>query len=703
MSQDAPLELHEARRLCGVARAVSGACHLAQQAQIIDQLHDSVVTMDLGGFITGWNRGAEQLFGYAAEEALGKHILFLYADPDAEDDSEGFAGAFLEHGGRELEVRRRRKSGEIFWASLLLSLMRDAQGEPCGMIGYLSDITARIEAEKSMRLQSRIFEHSEESILITDPERRILSVNPAFCAITGYTEQEVLGQTSNFLRSDKHSPHFYEEIWNHVETDGSWIGEIWTRRKSGEDFPSWASISLVRNRDGGLANYFSIFTDITERKQAEERIHHLAYYDELSGLPNRTLLYKLIDQALVEARRHRLHGALLFIDLNRFKPINDTLGHAVGDHLLRCVAERLRGAVRTADVVARLGGDEFVVALFDITQREHAAVVAQKILAALDPPFILDEHELKIGAAIGISVYPRDGLETESLLRMADIAMYRAKQTGPDGYAFYNHDMNQKALDRLKIETGLRHALENDELLLHYQPKVDIASGRIVGAEALVRWKHPERGMVSPGEFIPVAEESGLIMRISAWVLEAALKQASAWQAEGLPLTKVAVNLSARDFSSDLADRVKAMLAQHDLLPAWLELEITEGMLTHSSEDVIAMMDALTAFGVALSLDDFGTGYSSLAYLKRFPIDTLKIDQSFVRGIPDDGNDCAIAGAIISMAQRLGHRVIAEGVETRAQLDFLRSLDCQEIQGYLFSPPVPPEKFAAMLREGKTL
>jgi diguanylate cyclase (GGDEF)-like protein/PAS domain S-box-containing protein len=702
MHDDSP-ELCTARAQCEAARAVPGACLLAPQTQIIDQLHESVVTMDLGGFITGWNRGAEQLFGYTAEEAIGKHILFLYADPDAEDDSEGFDGAFLEHGGRELEVRRRRKSGEVFWASLQLSLMRDAQGSPCGLIGYLSDITARIEAEKTMRLQSRIFEHSEESILITDPERRILSVNPAFYAMTGYTEVEALGKTTEFLRSNKHAPHFYEEIWKHVETEGSWNGEIWTRRKSGDDFASWASISLVRNRDGGLCNYFSIFTDITERKKAEERIHHLAYYDGLTGLPNRTLLYKLIDQALVEARRHRLHGAILFIDLNRFKPINDTLGHGVGDHLLCCVGERLRGAVRTEDVVARLGGDEFVVALFDITRREHAAVVAQKVLAALDPPFVIEEHELKIGAAIGISVYPRDGFETESLLRMADIAMYRAKQSGQDGYAFYSHDMNQRALDRLKTETGLRHALEHEELLLYYQPKVDIASGHIVGAEALVRWKHPERGMVPPGEFIPVAEESGLIVRISGWVLDAALKQAQAWQADGLPVTKVAVNLSARDFSPDLAERVKTMLEQRDLLPAWLELEITEGMLTHSSDDVIAMMDALTAFGVTLSLDDFGTGYSSLAYLKRFPIDTLKIDQSFVRGIPDDGNDCAIAGAIVSMAQRLGHRVIAEGVETRAQLDFLRSLDCQEIQGYLFSPPVPPEKFAAMLREGKTL
>ena len=675
----------------------------ATQAQILDQIHESVITMDLDGYITGWNRGAERLFGYSRDEAVGQHILFLYADPDAGDDSEGFRDTFLEHGGREMEVRRRRKSGEIFWASLQLSLLKDASGQPSGLIGYLSDITARIEAEKAMRLQARIFENSEESILITDIDRRILSVNPAFCKITGYAENEVVGQAQEFLRSAKHPTSFYEDIWAHVDREGNWQGEVWGRRKNGEDFPGWASISLVRNRDGQISHYFSMFTDITDRKRAEERIHYLAYYDDLTGLPNRSLLNKLIDQALVEARRNRLHGAVLFIDLNRFKPINDSLGHDVGDRLLKQVAERLRDAVRAEDVVARIGGDEFVVGLFDITRREHAAVVAQKLLAALDPPFWVEEHELKAGAAIGISIYPRDGFDTESLLRMADIAMYRAKQSGQDSYAFYSHEMNRRALDRLKIESGLRRGIDRNELFLHYQPKVDIQSGRIVGAEALVRWNHPERGLVPPGDFIPVAEESGLIVRLSAWVLDAALRQAHDWHAAGCAPLKVAVNLSARDFSPGLAARVAALLASHSVPPDWLELEITEGMLTHGNREVITLMDEVAALGVSLSLDDFGTGYSSLSYLKRFPIDTLKIDRSFVTGIPDDGNDCAIAGAIVSMAQRLGHRVIAEGVETAEQLAFLKSLGCQEMQGYFFSAPVAAEEFTAMLKAGKAL
>jgi EAL domain-containing protein (putative c-di-GMP-specific phosphodiesterase class I) len=330
-------------------------------------------------------------------------------------------------------------------------------------------------------------------------------------------------------------------------------------------------------------------------------------------------------------------------------------------------------------------------------------MVARKLIAALDTPFLIDGNELRVGVAIGISVYPRDGRQTATLLRMADIAMYRSKETGQDGYTFYSREMNQRALERLHIESGLRQGIERNELLLHYQPKVDIATGRIVGAEALVRWQHPDLGMMPPDAFIPIAEESGLIVRLSAWVLEAALEQTRAWAAAGLPEFKVAVNLSARDFSPDLAARLTTLLRAHAVAPQRVELEITEGMLTHSSKDVIAMMDQLAALGVSLALDDFGTGYSSLAYLKRFPIDTLKIDRSFVTGIPQDGDDCAIAGAIISMAQRLGHRVIAEGVETREQLEFLRSLGCQEIQGHYFSPPVPASRFEAMLQSGHSL
>jgi len=667
-----------------------------RQAQILDQIHDSVITMDLAGYIGSWNKGAERLFGYTAEEAIGRNVLFLYVDES--DDDIQFHDAFLENGGREMEVRRRRKSGEVFWASLLLSLVRDSEDRPNGLIGYLSDITERLEADEKLRLHARIFEHSEEGIVITDADERVVSANHAFSRITAYPDAEILGQQLRMFDSNLQDEDFYRRMWETIHATGSWHGEMTGRKKNGEDFPKWASVSVMKNASGKVTHYFSIFSDISERKRAEERIHYLAYYDALTGLPNRSLLHKLVRQALAKSERDKSHGALLFIDLNRFKPINDTLGHHVGDRLLQMVGARFRKLLRDEDVVARLGGDEFVAALFDITQREHAGNVAQKLLAGLEDPFVLDGNELTLGASIGISVYPDDSQETETLLRYADVAMYRAKQAQHDGYMFYSQEMNVRAVSRLKIETGLRQALERGELLLHYQPKLDIASGAIIGAEALLRWRHPERGMIPPGEFIPVAEESGLIVAIGAWVLEEACTQALAWQKAGLPPLKMAVNISARQFTARLPHIVSALLSRKGLATDCLELELTESMLMHSSDAVIGMMDELHEMGIKLSLDDFGTGFSSLSYLKRFPIDALKIDYSFIAGIPDDPGDCAIAGAIVSMAKLLGHTVIAEGVENAEQLAFLKSLGCDQIQGYLFSPAVQPDEFAKMLR-----
>ncbi|MRW94508.1 EAL domain-containing protein [Duganella sp. FT80W] len=548
---------------------------LQHQAQILDQIHESVLTMDMNGFIISWNKGAERLFGYTAVEAVGRNILFLYDDEDI-----GFHDAFLEQGGRLMEVRRKKKSGEVFWASLSLSPLCDINDRSIGLIAYL--------------------------------------------------------------------------------------------------------------------------TDITERKLAEERIHHLAYYDALTNLPNRTLLTKLVDQALMVAQRNKAHGCVLFIDLNRFKLINDTLGRKIGDELLVEVARRFRTVLRDQDLVARLGGDEFAVGLFDIGQHFEASMVAQKLLATLNEAIYIDGHDLRVGGSIGISVYPQDGNDAETLLRLADIAMYRAKQEGGadgDHIAFYSQDMNQGMQERMRIETGLRNALGNGELLLHYQPKYAIADGKIIGAEALVRWRHPERGLVPPSEFIPLAEATGLVVQVGEWVLETACAQAQAWKDAGLPPIRLAVNVSAREFTAALPGRVSDTLKRYGLEPSWLELEITESTLMHNIDRVIGIMDRITAMGVTLSLDDFGTGYSSLSYLKRFPIDTLKIDRSFTIGIPDDTNDCAIANTIISIAQQLKHKVIAEGVETMEQLTFLKNSGCDEVQGYLFSKPLEADEFERALRE----
>jgi diguanylate cyclase (GGDEF)-like protein/PAS domain S-box-containing protein len=548
---------------------------LAHQSQILDQIHESVLTMDRMGYITSWNGGAERLFGYTALEAIGRHILFLYADEEP-----GSHDTFAEQGGRMMEVKRRKKSGEVFWASLSLSPLRDLEDRPTGLIAYL--------------------------------------------------------------------------------------------------------------------------TDITERKQAEERLHHLAYYDELTGLPNRTLFAKLVDQALMVAQRNVATGCVLFIDLNRFKLINDTLGRRIGDELLRQVARRFRDTLRDEDLVAHLSGDEFAVGLFDIRQHFEATTVAQKLQAALEAPFPIEGHELRVGASVGISVYPQDGNDGESLLRLADIAMGRAKQgeSNPDhNVAFYSLDMNEGMQERMRIESGLRHALGHGELVLHYQPKFEIATGNIVGAEALVRWVHPERGLVPPADFIPLAEATGLIVQLGEWVLEEACAQAAVWQRAGLPPFRLAINVSAREFTHSLPARVADTLKRYKLDPSWLELEITESTLMHDIERVIGIMDRIHALGVALSLDDFGTGYSSLSYLKRFPIDTLKIDRSFTTGIPDDANDCAIASTIISIGRQLKLRVIAEGVETPDQLEFLRKSGCDEVQGYLYAAPLPAYEFELGLRE----
>jgi diguanylate cyclase (GGDEF)-like protein/PAS domain S-box-containing protein len=674
---------------------------LRQLAQVLRHINEAVVSMDLAGFITGWNTGAERLFGYNTAEVMGRNVLFLYADEDEEDGR--FEDAFLERGGREMEVRRRKKNGEVFWARLQLSQLKDNEDKPTGLIGFFSDITEHREAAEQLRMHSRIFERSEEAIMITDAQIGIVSVNPAFTRITGYDAAEVVGEKPTKLRSGRHDKAFYQEMWARLLDAGYWQGEVWDRRKDGEIYPTWLSIGTVSNAAGEISHYFSIFSDITDRKRAEGRVHHLAYFDALTGLPNREQFSRLSDQALTTSRRKQGFGAVLFIDLNRFKPINDSLGHEVGDKVLKETANRLRACLRGADVVCRLGGDEFAVGLFEIASRDHAANVAQKLLATFDNPIVVDGRELKLGAAIGVSIYPEDGVDTETLLRQADIAMYRAKQTGPDGMAFFSEDMNQRAIDRLNLEAGLRRAIERNELLLYYQPKVRIADGAIIGAEALVRWRHQERGLVPPGEFIPVAEESGLIVHISNWVLEEAGRQIRQWMNDGFPAMHIAVNLSARDFSSGLPARVQRLLQRHGIGAEWLELEITEGMLMHHTDSVIGMMDEITEMGIALSLDDFGTGYSSLSYLKRFPIDTLKIDRSFVISIPGDADDCAIAGAIVSMSKQLKHNVIAEGVETTDQLAFLKSLGCDEIQGYLFSPPVPAEKFAAMVREDKRL
>lgn len=671
-------------------------------ARILEQLREPVITMDLAGYLTGWNRGAEILFGYTADEAIGKHVLFLYAN-DSDNEDDGINELFLEDGASFLEVRRRKKSGEVFWAGLSLSLLRDDDGETVGMVAHLSELTERLSAEDKLRLHSHILEHSDQGILVTDANEHIVSVNSAFTRITGYTAEEAIGKTPDILRSGEHDADFRAKVRAAIAGGSPWRGEIIGRRKNGELFPQSVSVSAVRNSDGEFTYGFSIFTDLTPMRASEERMLQLANYDTLTGLPNRTMFHQQSEQAFSAARRNSENGALLAIDLNRFASINDTLGHDVGDELLRQVGHRFREALRTEDILARVGGDEFVVALTKIKKREHASIVAHKLLDALISPFFIEGNSLYIGACIGIAIFPDDGKETTTLIRCADVAMKREQENSGAGYLFYDAGMNQSARDHLRMEAELRRALIARELLLHYQPKVSLRSGAIVGAEALVRWMHPERGMVPPGEFITLAEETGLIEDIGNWVLNEACRQIRVWLNGGLKVPPIAVNLSVRQFDAKLPDRVQAVLEKHGVAPEFLRLELTESLLVRDPETVIPIMNELVARGLALSLDDFGTGFSSLAYLKRFPITTLKIDRAFVTGVPDDPNDCAIARAIVTMGQQLRQEIVAEGVEKPEQMNFLRDLGCDQLQGFLFSRPVPCGAFEEMVCQDKRL
>lgn len=669
---------------------------IRRQSQILDQIHDSVITMDLQGYITGWNAGAARLFGYSAEEITGRNILLLYADEN--EGTDAFFNAFLENGSREMKVRRRKKSGEVFWASVSLSVAHDESGVPNGLIGYVVDISGEQDAEEKLRLHARIFDCAGEAVVVTDADEHIVSANPAFYAISGFAEHEIIGTTPSAMQLGTENGR-WQEIRDTIAREGKWSGEMRPTRKDGTAYPAWASITSVETPGGTVSHYCFIFSDISERKEAEAQIYRLAYYDTLTSLPNRALLYSLLEQALTEAHRRHSHGAILFIDLNRFKHINDSFGHAPADMLLAEVGRRLAAALRKEDVVSRLGGDEFVIALFDINLRDDAAIVARKVLAALAEPFFIEGHEVLLSASIGISIFPEDGRDAETLIRNADVAMYRAKQLGTGGFLYYSREMNLRSLERLKTEGGLRHALERNEFLLHFQPQLELNSGRIIGTEALLRWNQPSHGMVSPAQFIPVAEETGLIIPIGEWVIDATCRQLRAWLDAGLEPVKVAVNLSPRQFSQNLPRTVMGYLQRYQVPPDLLELEITESMLMHNADSVVAMMQEFADAGIMMSLDDFGTGYSSLSYLKRFPIDTLKIDQSFVRGIPNDSDDSAIAAAIIGMAKALRLRVIAEGVENASQLDFLRTAGCDEIQGYWFSKPIDADAYAALLRE----
>ncbi|MCE5315092.1 MAG: EAL domain-containing protein [Armatimonadota bacterium] len=572
-------------------------------------------------------------------------------------------------------------------------------GEFLGGVGILEDVTEHKRARKLVKIQSSAIDAAGDQIVITDSQARIEFVNNSFLRETGYTAEEVMGQNPRILSSGKHSSDFYADMWRTVLSGNTWQGEIVNRRKDGALCTEDMSITPVKNDSGVIEHFIAIKRNITDKKLYEQQLNYLAHHDPLTGLPNRLLFSDRLTQALAQARREKTMLAVMFVDLDRFKVINDTLGHSMGDILLKQVADRLAGCLRDSDTLARMGGDEFMIILRDVDSVDDADVVARRIQEALSEPVELGGQDYFATASMGISIFPADGSDVETLVKNADTAMYRAKAQGRNNFQLYTQVLDAAALERITVETNLRRALERDEFRVYYQPLVDIRTGSIKGVEALLRWQSADFGLVQPSDFIPLAEETGLIVPISEWVLHEACAQNKAWQDAGLARLDVAVNISPSQLQHhDLVAAVKHALDESGLDPSYLDLELTESTLMAEPDLAEQMLSKLKSMGIRISIDDFGTGYSSLSYLKRFTVDTVKIDRSFIREITTNPDDAAIARAVIAIARALKLRVVAEGVETLEQLEFLRTLQCDEMQGYFVSPPIPADDLTILLQ-----
>ena len=660
----------------------------------LDTVQTIMVALDREGRIVMINRPGRDLLGWTEDELLGRN-WFETCLPQPEGmeqvypvfrrimDGELQAVEYFENLIQGRDGRQRL----IAWHNANLA---DEQGNIVGTLSSGQDITDHKRMEESLRQAAAVFEHSAEGVMITDADLKIVRVNPAFTATTGYSPEEVLGQSPNLLQSGRHDREFYQEMWARLQRMDHWRGEVWNRRKDGAIYPELLTISVVRDDQGRLINYLGVSSDISDIRHAQEELDFLAHHDPLTGLPNRQLFNELLQHAIQAAEREERRFALLFLDLDRFKNVNDTLGHPVGDRLLVEVAQRLRAEMRGIDTVSRIGGDEFILLLDHLGDPQEAAMAAQRLIERLSLPFEILGNTLYSGASIGIAVYPVDGRDAAVLQRNADSALYQAKDEGRGTYRFFDKALAEAASERVALETLLRQAMDHDQLELHYQPQVDLASGEVVGVEALARWNSPSLGAISPARFIPLAEETGLIVPLGEWALRTACRQMRRWLDEGLAPDYVAVNVSAVQLSrGDLPSTVRAVLTECALEASHLELEMTESFVMADPEAAARVLRELKALGIRLSIDDFGTGYSSLSYLKRLPVDRLKVDQSFVRDMLTDTNDEAIVRAVIALGHSLGLNVLAEGVETVEHAERLRKLGCDSAQGWHFGRPEP--------------
>jgi diguanylate cyclase (GGDEF)-like protein/PAS domain S-box-containing protein len=801
---------------------------LLRLASIVECSEDAIIGKTTEGVVTSWNRAAEKMYGYTGTEAIGQDLCFLVPS-----DRRGEVQTIMERirTGQPVEcfeTQRVTKAGCVLDVSVSVSPIKDRSGRIIGASTIARDITQRKRFEEQLKLQSAALEAAAHAVVITDHEGKIVWLNRAFTALTGYSKEEVLGKNPRLLKPGEHSETYYAKLWSTISLGKVWQGELVSKRKDGTTYTEEMTITPVTQDLGNAActhfvairqdvtkrkqmeemlqnnenKYRALFEesadanwlmdekgfldcnsaalqmfgysartemmhpadispphqpdgtpsraaaeqkmaaaflhgkerfewlhqrkngdvfpaevcltaltvsgrpmllatvrDITDRKAAEERVRYLAYYDALTGLPNRTLLQDRLEKALASARRRKDKLALLFLDLDRFKDINDSVGHSVGDLLLQEIGERLKTWGREQDTIARLGGDEFMIMVTEVRDATDAAVAAERLMDEMTAEFVVQGHSFSVNCSLGISIFPEHGADSETLIKNADAAMYSAKENGRNNFRFFTEEMNARVVERLTLENGLRLALEREQLSLVYQPQTDIATGRITGMEALLRWQHPDLGLIPPDKFIRIAENSGLILPIGEWVLRTACRQARKWQDEGLPAVSIAVNVSAVQFRQEgFCELIRRVLRETGLGPQYLELELTESVLLANAEVMLLVVQELKAMGLTLAIDDFGTGYSSFSYLRQFRVNKFKIDRSFIRDVTVNPDDAAIAAAIISMAKSLRLKVIAEGVETEAQLSFLRKHQCDEIQGYYFSKPLSPEQAADKLR-----
>ncbi len=668
----------------------------ARRAERFDRAPVGLVVVDGRGVIVDANAAALAMLDRDALE--GRRFSELVLPADRESVMVERLTSMLQ----PVEVRLTRGGAESaeFWAELDVAVERGGDGRVSVHVA-MRDVSARKARDLRLEQAAAMFECAGEGVMVTGVDARILLVNKAFTELTGYREDEVLGQTPHVLGAGRQDREFYSSMWSQLERTGAWKGELWNRRKSGEVFPELLTITAVRDGSGAVSRYVGVFSDISELKRSAAQLDFLAHHDPLTGLPNRLVLLERLARGIDASTRARDAMALVLLDLDRFKDVNDSFGHPAGDELLQQVARRLTSRLRGVDTVSRLGGDEFAILLQRLARPEDAGVVARKIIDALSDPWKLSSGpEVRIGASVGISLFPAHGATSEELMEHADAALYRAKSEGRGRFCYFSSDLTVLATRRLELEARLRGAVERRELTLHYQPQVEVATGRIVGAEALLRWRHPVEGLITPEHFIALAEETGLLESISRWVLHEACTQGRRWSDLGLGPLRIAVNLSPRQLRhGEVAATVRDLLAETGMPPEHLELEVTEGALIAHEPEATATLRGLRDLGVRLALDDFGAGYISIAHLKRLPLSALKIDRAFVREISTHGGGGEVVAALVAMGQALGLEVLAEGVERPEELAFLRARGCALYQGFLTSPAVPPEEFEALMRE----